>query len=739
MYYIPTCAILISMKSRELIVFLAIIVCVLFSSAAHGDSVYSSLRSSAPDIRQFDTFVISFVLNQKCNNPFDQDEIKVSGYFIGPNGKKETVPGFFTGDASLWEIRYTPRETGVFTWLFTVQASGKKITSPQSNFNVLPGKSDGFIRKSKNNYLYTVFDSGKPFFGIGYNLAWSGNNNAADYEAYFANLRKNGCNLTRIWLNNRWTLKVEDGKLGTYNMEHAKKLDEILALAEKYGIYIILTLDSYGSLMPETGTWDENAWDTNPYNSDNGGPCSSPEDFFTHPTAIKYYKNRLNYIMARWGYSPNILAFELWNEMDTPMSWTAEMILYAKSLNPHGQFTTTSLGYPWGNNFDESLVWSMDAVDIIQRHIYGNQSKDITGYLISTSRANLTVYRKPVITEEFGMDMSKSDRTCDLQGYGIAFHNSLWACACSGSFSTALNWWWDEYVIARKLYTQYAPLKKFLEGINWDSKVVKFAKTTSLACKNPKTTSEYSDVVIKPRQDWGDTRYKVFTIDNNGDISGGVVNHYLHGEKRREIRIEPVFHVNYPENGKFIITIGMVSDEANLKVLLDNALVLSKYLPAGKGKGPWQNSFYKEADGIYIAHYFSDVSVDIPKGEHTIRLINSGKDWVGLKTIKLTNYTSGNFADARATGMVIGKHMIFWIQNKNYDWQGFAAGKTDLERITGASFNVLEIPDGNYLVEWWDTLTGSVLKTDNSKASDNTLKLNIPPFSKDIACKITRK
>lgn len=41
-----------------------------------------------------------------------------------------------------------------------------------------------------------------------------------------------------------------------------------------------------------------------------------PVDFLTSPCAQKFYKNKLRYIIARWGYSPNIYVMELMSEMN---------------------------------------------------------------------------------------------------------------------------------------------------------------------------------------------------------------------------------------------------------------------------------------------------------------------------------------------------------------------------------------------------------------------------------------
>ncbi len=48
----------------------------------------------------------------------------------------------------------------------------------------------------------------------------------------------------------------------------------------------------------------------------------------------------------------------------------------------------------------------------------------------------------------------------------------------------------------------------------------------------------------------------------------------------------------------------------------------------------------------------------------------------------------------------------------------------------------MSVDDGKYLVEWWDTYSGSILDKKMITAREGELKLNVLPVSTDIACKI---
>ena len=99
-------------------------------------------------------------------------------------------------------------------------------------------------------------------------------------------------------------------------------------------------------LSPARLLWDqaENINDENPYNVVRGGFLKEPVDFLTDVGARKLFKQKLRYIVARWGYITNLFSWEWWNEVKltdglgdlallTP--WLREMNLYLGEIDPH--------------------------------------------------------------------------------------------------------------------------------------------------------------------------------------------------------------------------------------------------------------------------------------------------------------------------------------------------------------------------------------------------------------------
>jgi len=76
------------------------------------------------------------------------------------------------------------------------------------------------------------------------------------------------------------------------------------------------------------------------------------------------------------------------------------------------------------------------------------------------------------------------------------------------------------------------------------------------------------------------------------------------------------------------------------------------------------------------------------------------------------------------------------VQNRQSDYRN-AKKNIEPEIVKNAVIKINDTTDGHYNIEWWDTFTGQVIKTETKQASGGSLELLLPEFSRDIACKIT--
>ena len=127
----------------------------------------------------------------------------------------------------------------------------------------------------------------------------------------------------------------------------------------------------------------------------------------------------------------------------------------------------------------------------------------------------------------------------------------------------------------------------------------------------------------------------------------------------------------------------------------------------------------------------------MPRGEHVIKLSNTGLDWIRIKSVILSNFRTCEFADARIAGIKVGNAMLLWIHNKGYNFKDVISG-IQPQPVRGASFKVIDIEGGEYKIEWWDTFSGKIFKNELVLAKGNEIQVDLPEFDKDIACKIEK-
>ncbi len=367
--------------------------------------------------------------------------------------------------------------------------SDQGVISQGETLHVKPAQADrhGFLRVSPDDSRYLRFDDGTPYFAIGENLAWYGDRGTYDYDDWFAKLAGQGVNYVRLWMPSwafglEWT---EPNTLGNYTeqLDRAWQLDYVLQQAAQHGIYGLLSIQNHGAFSLTANS----EWDKNPYNAANGGPLEQPEDVFTNAEAKQLFERRLRYIVARWGASPNVLGWELWNEidlssteLDAVITWHDAMSQELGDLDPYDHLISTSTSLPWGiaavsatdlTSFDSPLFnfWQLRNIDFAQIHLYalGGSSIDFSQVLPDMS-ANLRRFGKPVLVAEAGVNPLGPDETIASDPGGISFHDMLWAGLFAQTMGAGMSWWWDNVIDPQDWYFHFAPLARITKDIDFD-------------------------------------------------------------------------------------------------------------------------------------------------------------------------------------------------------------------------------------------------------------------------------
>jgi len=382
-------------------------------------------------------------------NPYRQEEARLDMIVTAPDGKNCVVPAFFvegeSGETSRWTVRYAPQTTGQLTYILRYTQPGMESVSQSYKLNVKNGTRHGFLHASDNWTLR--YDDGTPFRGIGENICWE--SRANDDSKYFKSLHEqherfnypsmlpkfaeNGGNFTRIWMCG-WNFPVDkkdhfnnpryEACDGHMNLSAVKRLDETVELCEKLGIKIMLCIGA--------------------------GEARTNAEFFVIEEAKAAHRNRLRYIVARWGYSEAIAMWEFFNEIDNIqfrdkknpipakdiVDWHAHMARYVKSIDAYKHIVTTSISHR-----DLEGLNSVADMDINQKHIYNN-----TTVIPETVKEYAQKFGKPYIIGEFGYEWDWSKNFDDFaDGMDMDFRRGLWYGLFSPTPVTPMSWWWEYF------------------------------------------------------------------------------------------------------------------------------------------------------------------------------------------------------------------------------------------------------------------------------------------------------
>jgi len=477
-----------------------------------------NFRVNGTRIEQYQKFEITFELPRTYANPFDPDLIDIRAHFISPTGLVTTVPAFFYQaylrhveqsveelvpiGRTEWKVRFAPAEVGPYTYFIEVidsapfaesagtgpdnaHSSGTgpaRLSTQRRTFTSVHGKSRGAIRISARDPRYFEFDNGDFYYPIGQNtVAAFDVRNAANlgvpvhlregtaaYDRFFIGMGRSRQNFTRVWMS-CWSLCLEwsrrydtqfDG-LGRYSLENAWRLDYILELARSRGIYVMLTLDSHGHVMPEEQS--ESNWAYSPYSKQNGGILWHPSEFFTDEKAWKFYTQRIRYILARWGYSANIFAWEIFNEVDlanyykdqvsSVAKWHRRAARYIRN-HDQGKHVITTNAFYWHKPAAGAL-WSLPEVEFTSAHLFG--PKLLTLFKSTMNRMNQ--YGKIFLITESGSAVFTPEPKF-VESY---LHGGLWGSHMLPLAGAAVPWWWV-FIADRNLYGSFEALARYAEG-----------------------------------------------------------------------------------------------------------------------------------------------------------------------------------------------------------------------------------------------------------------------------------
>lgn len=470
---------------------LAMALLAVTSAGVAASPAIRSVRLDRPRVAVFERLTLDVDLTAEYDNPFDPEQIALDAEVTDPAGRTSTTPGFlyqpFRRDDTAthsrrtvatgkprWQLRLSFTRPGVHRIIVRLCDRSGQVRSEPYSVQVQAADTPGLIRRSDRDHRYFVTDRRESWFAVGANVCWGETwsdqgRRIFVYDEWFGRYAEAGCNFARLWLSPGWNdlcLVTRESGYDRIDLQRAWHLDYVLELAEKHDLRLMLCIDSFNVLRSTQRLYGD--WENSPLHPDHGGPVTRPREFFTSEPMRRAYRSRLRYLVARYGYSPHVLAWEFFNEVDivdeydsaAVTAWHRDMARHLRAIDPHDHLITTSFAHPPG----DPAVDALEELDFVQTHHY--EARDIAAMMERDLRAKAAARIKPHFHGEFGISHSGQE-TAKMDPTGVHLHNGLYASVGQGHAGVPMTWWWDSYVHPQNLYPLYAAFVRWIDGFDF--------------------------------------------------------------------------------------------------------------------------------------------------------------------------------------------------------------------------------------------------------------------------------
>lgn len=447
--------------------------------------------------------------------PYEQKNLPEPNNKIGYSDEEyRRLGGFKKVDSKFnFLVRFTPQEIGQWKCKVVMKTPDKKVYSPEFSFEVKDSDAHGFVKIDKQKRFLELDD--QSFYPVGCNTPWPITSKVFDrefalknrphwdlsfqdavdesyrsvyslprvYESYrssISSIYDGGANMLRMIMYPSAT-DIEWEELGNYTdrLHMATELDKIIEVAEEKNKFFLFGMQIHYSFQKSKSAYYKRwTWDM----SSNGVDfcyrdlVENPIDFFTSDESKKYYKQRLRYIVSRWGYSTSIASWELFCEISNVGArtndnnsfyvtddnykiyeeWQIEMGKYIKSLYGGREHLLTS-SYAGEVKFEDETYFKQDSpFDIASVNLYDFQNPDAANFLIrATSERSLNQQEgghnsmlfkngkhnvKPVVFSETGPEPVNT--ACHKEKNAIELNRYLYQQVHSGTaFGLTWSFW----------------------------------------------------------------------------------------------------------------------------------------------------------------------------------------------------------------------------------------------------------------------------------------------------------
>jgi mannan endo-1,4-beta-mannosidase len=354
-----------------------------------------------------------------------------------------------------------------------------------------PAEGSAWIRCAEDAPYFTT-EAGEAWMPVGHNEAvtWPRlgglhrRRDVAPVEEHFAELAASGVNCLRLMLDySQVPHRALEHRVGEFSPAMVRMWDDLLALGEKHAIRFLLTpFDTFFMVK---------RWKSHPYSRHRGGPAERLETMFTCPETRAAVINRLLFATRRWGHSPAVFAWDLWNEIDAfyaggDLQATHDFVtevsaaLRDEEIRLHGRahLQTVSVFHPNLVAAPElgEIIFRHPSLDFASVHLYEHGPLDAPRSSLEPAEATVRLMRnalaqtpfpRPVLDTEHGPVHSFKDRRLTLpDSFDTAcFRRTQWAHLAIGGAGGGMRWPYrhphvllPEMHAAQKIFADFVPL-----------------------------------------------------------------------------------------------------------------------------------------------------------------------------------------------------------------------------------------------------------------------------------------
>ncbi|VWX63324.1 conserved hypothetical protein [Burkholderiales bacterium 8X] len=345
---------------------------------------------------------------------------------------------------------------------------------------------------------------GLPYFVTSTGEAWTpiGHNDAIDWpelkglfrrrdiegvRRHLQDLRDRGVTCIRLMLEYaQGRHRFLERPAGTFARNMVQLWDDLFRLCEETGMRLLVTpFDTFF-------TWRH--WRHHPYNRVNGGPTADRRQLITCPQTRDAIKRRFEFATRRWGASPALFAWDLWNELhpahggDDPaacIDFVSDISRFLRDLEQrvHGRGNLQTVSV-FGPELLRSPalcepVFRHPGLDFVNTHLYEKDTIDnprdtvapaiAAGRLMREALAE-TRDQRPVFDSEHGPIHSFIDlhRTLPEPFDDEYFRHIQWAHLASGGAGGGMRWPnRHPHVLTRGMRRAQKALADFLPLVDW--------------------------------------------------------------------------------------------------------------------------------------------------------------------------------------------------------------------------------------------------------------------------------